>query len=145
DMYPKGGQMLHTMRQIVDDDAKWRGILRGLNETFRHQTVMGAQIEQYISEKSGVNFQKVFDQYLRTANVPCFEYRIDGDTLHYRWANVVPGFDMPVRVTLDWPRYTTIRPTESWQKTPVRVPRPSEFTVDVNYYVIPRAVAGGGR
>ena len=145
DMYPKGGQMLHTMRQIVDDDVKWRNILRGLNETFRHQTVMGAQIEQYISSQSGVNFQKVFDQYLRTANVPNFEYRIDGDTLHYRWGNVVSGFDMPVRVTLDWPRYSVIRPTESWQKVRVRVPRPSEFTVDVNYYVTPREVTASGR
>ncbi len=41
DMYPKGGNMLHTIRQIVDDDEKRRGILRGLNRTFRHQAVMG--------------------------------------------------------------------------------------------------------
>ena len=145
DMYPKGGQMLHTMRQIVDDDAKWRGILRGLNETFRHQTVTGAQVEQYISAQSGVNFQKVFDQYLRTAKVPKFEYRIDRDTLHYRWSNVVSGFDMPLRVTLQWPQYTIIRPTEAWQKAPIRVPRSSDFAVDVNFYVVPTEVATGGR
>ena len=30
-MYYKGGNMLHMIRQIVDDDEKWRGILRGLN------------------------------------------------------------------------------------------------------------------
>src|SRR5205823_8460541 len=27
DMYYKGGNMLHTIRQIVGDDAKWRSIL----------------------------------------------------------------------------------------------------------------------
>ena len=32
DMYYKGGNMLHTIRQIIGDDAKWRGILRGLNQ-----------------------------------------------------------------------------------------------------------------
>jgi aminopeptidase N len=145
DMYPKGGQMLHTMRQIIDDDAKWRGILRGLNDRFRHQTVMGSQIEDYISTQSGVNFQKVFDQYLRTANVPTFEYRIEGDTLHYRWSNVVRGFDMPLRATLDWPKYSVIRPTETWQKIVVRLPRPADFRVDVNYYVVPRDVTASAR
>ena len=108
DMYPKGGEMLHTIRQIVNDDEKWRGILRGLNQTFWHQTVMGKQVEDYISTQAGVDFGKVFDQYLRTTMIPTFEYRIAGDTLSYRWANVVPGFDMPVRVTLDWPTMTLV-------------------------------------
>jgi len=39
DKYYKGGNMLHTIRQLVDDDERWRQILRGLNETFRHRIV----------------------------------------------------------------------------------------------------------
>ena len=35
---------------MVDDDEKWRGILRGLNREFYHQTVTTQQIEQYISQ-----------------------------------------------------------------------------------------------
>jgi hypothetical protein len=42
DMYPKGGNMLHTIRNIINDDAKWLSILRGLNSRFlasdRHDT-----------------------------------------------------------------------------------------------------------
>jgi aminopeptidase N len=140
DMYPKGGNMLHTIRQIVNDDARWRGILRGLNRTFRHRTVMGAEIEAYISREAGVDLDKVFDQYLRTAKVPVLEYRIEADTLHYRWRDVVPGFDMPLRVTLEWPTLTVIRPTEAWQKIAVRVPSPGNFRVDENFYVIARRV-----
>jgi aminopeptidase N len=145
DMYPKGGNMLHTMRQIVDDDAKWRGILRGLNQTFRHQTVMGRQVERHISEQAGVDFGRVFDQYLRTATIPTFEYRIVGDTLHYRWATVVPGFDMPLRVTLDWPHLTLVRPTETWQRAKVRLPNPTDFRVDPNFYVLPVQADGDTR
>src|SRR5438132_240723 len=63
DMYDKGGNMLHTIRQLVDDDARWRGILRGLNKTFWHQTVTGKQVEDYISRQSGINLGKVFDEY----------------------------------------------------------------------------------
>ncbi|MDZ4329200.1 MAG: M1 family metallopeptidase, partial [Flavobacterium sp.] len=54
DMYPKGGNMLHTLRQIVNDDEKWRGILRGLNSTFYHQTVTTKQIEDYLSQQVGI-------------------------------------------------------------------------------------------
>src|SRR5690349_24157 len=140
DMYPKGGEMLHTIRQLVNDDEKWRGILRGLNQTFWHQTVMGKQVEDYISAQAGVNFSKVFDQYLRTVMIPTFEYRIARDTLSYRWVNVVPGFDMPIRVTLDWPTWTLVRPTEQWQTARVKLANPTDFRVDENFYVVPKAV-----
>ena len=140
DMYPKGGEMLHTIRQLVNDDEKWRGILRGLNQTFWHQTVMGKQVEDYITQQAGMNLGKVFDQYLRTTLVPTFEYRIAGDTLSYRWANVVPGFDMPIRVTLDWPTWTLVRPTEQWQTATVHLGNPTDFRVDENFYVVPKRV-----
>jgi aminopeptidase N len=141
DMYPKGGNMLHTIRQIVGDDEKWRGILRGLNKTFWHQTVMGTQIEDYISKQAGVNLTKVFDQYLRTVRIPVFEYRIEGNTLSYRWSDVVPGFDMPLSVKTSAAAFTMIRPTEAWQTTTVRLGDPSDFVVDRNFYVIPRALS----
>jgi aminopeptidase N len=140
DMYPKGGEMLHTIRQIVGDDAKWRDILRGLQRTFRHQTVMGRQIEEYVSRQAGIDLSKVFDQYLRTTMVPAFEYRLAGDTLVYRWANVVPGFDMPLRVTVSWPDLSVIHPTTSWQRARVKLPNATDFRVDQNFYVVPTPV-----
>jgi aminopeptidase N len=144
DMYPKGGNMLHTIRQIVSDDEKWRGILRGLNSTFWHQTVTGAQIEAYISEHAGVDLSKVFQQYLTTTQIPAFEYRVAGDTLSYRWADVVPGFDMPVKALLSDSGMTLLHPTESWQRAPLALANPQDFKVDPNFYVVPREVAATG-
>ena len=140
DMYPKGAAMLHTIRQLVDDDARWRDILRGLNRTFWHQTVTGRQIEQYMSQHAGRDLSRVFDQYLRTTKIPVLEYRIEGDTLAYRWADVVPGFDMRVKVTLDGPKLAWIRPTGSWQRARVRLPNASGFRVDPGFYVVARQV-----
>ena len=100
DMYYKGGNMLHTIRQIVNDDAHWRQILRGLNKTFYHQTVDGADIEKYLSDHAGRNLSKVFDQYLRDVRIPKLEYSFSKNSLKYRWTNVVPGFDMPVKIKL---------------------------------------------
>ena len=145
DMYPKGGNMLHTIRQIVGDDAKWREILRGLNSTFRHQTVTGRQIEEYISSRAGKDLSKVFQQYLTTTQVPVLEYRLDGRKLSYRWSGVVPGFDMPVRVMLSDGATLLLEPTEQWQTRTVRLEKPADFAVDQNYYVTAHEIAAAGR
>ncbi len=142
DMYPKGGNMLHTMRQIVNDEEQWRGILRGLNEAFWHQTVMGTDIQEYMSREAGIDLTKVFEQYLTTTDVPALEYRIEGNSLSYRWADVVPGFDMQVGVTLTDDGFAVIHPTEEWQTAELRLADPGEFKVDANYYVVAREVEG---
>jgi len=136
DMYDKGANMLHTIRQLVDDDARWRGIMRGLGRTFWHQTVSGKQIEDYLSSRSGINLSKVFDQYLRTTKVPTLEYELLGSKLTYRWSNVVPGFAVPVKVTTSPGKVTWIKPTESWKSTKVQLNRPEDFHVDENFYVV---------
>ncbi len=144
DMYYKGGNMLHTLRQVVNDDAKWRDILRGLNRTFRHRTVTTRQIEDYISGQAGIDLKPFFDQYLRTTKIPVLEYAVEGGTLRYRWTNAVPGFDMPVRVTLSPGRFTRIRPTETWQSVPIGLDAPQQFQVDPNFYVTARRVQAPG-
>jgi aminopeptidase N len=144
DMYYKGGNMLHTIRQIVHNDDTWRDILRGLNKTFWHQTVAGRQIEDYISQRAGVDLTKVFDQYLTTTMIPRLEYRISGSTLSYRWANVVAGFDMPVAVTLSDGAYTTIKPGTEWKTVKVTLSDPAGFKVDENYYVTAKNMGEGG-
>ena len=101
DMYYKGGNMLHTMRHIINDDTKWRKILRGLNEQFRHQTVHTDQIEDYISEQSGIAFDLFFDQYLRATEIPVVKYEINGNELTYYFDNVVEGFAFPVNAKIN--------------------------------------------
>ena len=143
DMYPKGGNMLLTIRTIIDDDATWRDILRGLNKTFYHQTVTGRQVEDYISREAGIDLSKVFAQYLTTTQIPVFEYRVQvaergGGMLSYHWANVVPGFDMPVRLNIPGLGTRTLRPTEAWQTLEVSSPRAAELSVDERFYVTAR-------
>ena len=136
DMYDKGANMLHTIRQLVNDDTRWRGILRGLGKTFGHQTVSSMQVEHYISRQSGLNLNKVFDQYLRETKIPVLEYKLEGPRLSYRWSNVVRGFAMPVKVTTSPGTFAWIRPTENWKTISVRLGRPEDFRVDENFYVV---------
>ncbi|MHA7830762.1 MAG: M1 family metallopeptidase [Flagellimonas sp.] len=98
DMYYKGANLLHTLRQLVDDDEKWRQMLRGINKEFYHQTVTTKQIEDYLSEKSGKDLSAFFDQYLRTTMIPTLEYKIDANTITYRYVDIVEDFDMPIKI-----------------------------------------------
>ncbi|WP_372935325.1 M1 family metallopeptidase [Seonamhaeicola sp.] len=101
DMYFKGANMLHTLRQLIEDDEKWRKILTGLNTTFYHQTVTTQQIENYLSEQTGIDLTEFFNQYLRTTKIPTLEYQIKGKTLKYRWTNIVDKFDMPIQIKIN--------------------------------------------
>ncbi len=132
DMYYKGGNMLHTIRQVINNDEKWRQILRGMNQAFYHQTVDGSQIEQYISKQSGLDFSKVFDQYLRDIRIPTLEYRISKNGITYRWSDVVAGFNMPVKVKINGKDHL-LKPTNKAQY--LKVKKPERLVVDRNYYV----------
>ncbi|GGW21877.1 M1 family metallopeptidase [Arenibacter certesii] len=133
DMYYKGANMLHTLRQLLEDDEKWRAILRGLNEEFYHQTVTTAQIEEYISQKAGIDLTQFFNQYLRTTQIPRLEYWADGHQLRFRYTNIVAGFDMPVKIRLngneEW-----VFPTAKW-KTISLDNEIKAISVDKNFYI----------
>jgi aminopeptidase N len=129
DMYYKGANLLHSLRQIINDDEKWRAILTGLNKDFYHQTISSKQVEEYISEKSGLELNSFWDQYLRTVKIPELEYSLSGKSLKYRYTNIVNGFDVPLILIInneeEW-----ISPTSEWQT--------KEFLSDLDSVLIKR-------
>jgi aminopeptidase N len=133
DMYYKGGNMLHTLRQIINDDEKWRGILRGLNKDFYHQVVKGSQIEEYLTEKTGINLKAFFDQYLRDIRIPVFEYFVKGNNLTFRWNNCVPGFTMPLKIYVSG-KETYITPKTAFTTIKLETEN-ADIKVDKGYYV----------
>ena len=133
DMYYKGGSMLHSLRQIINDDEKWRSILRGLNKDFYHQVVKGSQIENYLSEKTGLNLKPFFDQYLRDIRIPVFEYFIKGNNLTFRWNSCVPGFNMPLKIYVSG-KEKYLGPSTYFNTIKLDIEN-AEIKVDPGYYV----------
>ena len=133
DMYYKGANMLHTLRQIIDNDEKWRSILVGLNKDFYHQTVTTQQIENYIDKYFEIDLKPFFNQYLRTIKIPALDYKLENNNLLYKWSNVVDGFSIPIKVfinsTSQW-----IRPTSRWKKL-LSDKNINSFSVDNNFYI----------
>ena len=131
DMYYKGANMLHTLRQLVNNDQKWRQLLRGLNETFYHQTVTTQEIENYMSEFSGINLTAFFNQYLRDIRIPKLEYSIENNELSYRWNNVVESFEMPVEIKINQ-ETLWLYPTVDWKKMKINS---KQISIDRDYYI----------
>ena len=138
DMYYKGANMLHTIRQLVKNDEKWRQILRTLNSKFYHQTVTTQQIENCLAEESGLDLKGIFNQYLRTTKIPVLEYQVEGKKLHYKWTNTVKDFVMPIKIEVNginqW-----ITPSKEYQTLKLKS-KDSNIKVDNNFYVKVKAL-----
>ena len=138
DMYNKGGNMLHTLRQLIDNDEKWRLILRKMNADFYHQTVTTKQIENFLSKETGFNLNPFFNQYLRTIKIPTLEHTIENKTLKYRWTNTVANFEMPLKTSING-KEKWIYPTSNWKKLELTLAGTS-FLIDENFYVFTKKV-----
>jgi len=130
DMYYKGANILHTLRQIINNDTLWRSILTGLNQEFYHQTVTSAQIENYLSKATQRDLTPFFDQYLRTAQIPILEIKKSDNGYLYRFTNVVKDFTIPVRLYHRQKEYW-ITPTVEWKFDTIL----EDFQLDANFYV----------
>lgn len=136
DEYYKGGNMIHTIRQVIHDEGVFRKVMRGLNQNFYHQTVTALDIQNYINKISGIDFTPVFNQYLRSKNIPVLEYRFEDKNLSYRWTNCNGEFNMPVLVDINGQRW--LKPTTEWKKERIPNLTKPELQVDRNFYVIQR-------
>ncbi len=136
DMYYKGGNMLNMVRTIINDDAKWRDILRGLNKTFYHKTVTYNDIVDYINKEAGKNLSPIFDQYLHYKNIPILNFMSSRGKLYCRWISDVKDFNMPVRVRVKGGEYQFITPTTRFRPVELKDATKGNIEVDTfNYYI----------
>ncbi len=133
DMYTKGAAMIHTLRQVINDDGKFRNLLRDINKNFFHQTLSSEQLENYIMQETSLDLKGFFEQYLRTIKIPVIQYKIKKGKFRYRYKNTVPGFDIPVKFFVDNKEVWLI-PYQKWQKFKLPT-EASEVRLDENFYI----------
>jgi len=135
-MYYKGGNMLQTIRHSINNDEKWRSILRGLNKNFYHKTVTYNDITGYISQQSGKNLLPIFDQYLHTTEIPVVEFTELQGKLLAKWIAGARDFAMPLKIRVKGGDWQFIQPTKNF--TPVNIPGLNKANLEVdtfNYYI----------
>ena len=153
DTYFKGANMLHTLRNVIDNDALWFGILRGIQHDFRLKQVHTQDITSYISQKSGKNLTAFFNQYLKYPTPPqlnCVLTQTSRKQLELRvkWTANVADFAMPIKIAVEkdknkQPVYQTIQPTTEWQ-TLMLNGRIEDFTIATNLFYVLTDVKGKG-
>lgn len=139
DMYCKAANMLHIIRRTMDNDERFRGMLRGLNTTYYHATVTTQEVERFINKFSGIDFSTIFDQYLRTTQVPTIRYAFSDDStrVSVRWDSCVKGFALPICLG-EGANRRTLRFGEAWQTLRLASNERHWFTVgeiEKRYYV----------
>jgi len=140
DMYYKGSNMIQTIRNSIDDDSLFRKTLRNMNQEFFHKTVTTAEIENFISNTAGINFSKVFDQYLRNTNIPLLElsYQKEKGKLYYRWSNCVEGFNLKLHVKTDKEKFTIAAIDKAWNAIDISSEAAGLFNpaaIELKYYI----------
>jgi aminopeptidase N len=136
DMYFKGALFLNTLRNIVNDDAKWWKVVRDYFQRFKYQNILTEDVVQFFNAQLGQNLTPVFDQYLRRADLPTLELVFNDaeGTVSYRWKADERDFAMPIRVG-EAGKWITIRPTTGWavMKTPLKK---DAFVVATDLYYV---------
>jgi aminopeptidase N len=132
DIYNKGSNVIHMIRQLVDDDEKFRMLLRDISKTFYHKTVTTKQFESFISLTTGKDLTPFFNQYLRTIQIPKLEYKIKKNKFKYRYINCINGFNMPVKIKTS--NQFWIYPTTKW-KTIILEKTTEKIAIDRNFYI----------
>jgi aminopeptidase N len=141
DMYYKASNMLHTIRQLSDNDSIFRAMLIAMNTQYRHTTVTTQVIEEFMSTFLGISLNKVFDQYLRTTQIPVLEYKFEKESnsqkIFYRWAYCVDEFDMKIKIPVRKDTASWVHPSREWQSIVVNFPDSVAINQlwDPNFYV----------
>ena len=119
DMYFKGALMLHTLRNVIDDDELWFKILKGISTDFKYKTTNTKELTQYISKMAGQDLNYFFQQYLFHSSIPKLVYEIaENDkkyVLKYKWQADVKDFHMPIKIK-NGRTWITLEPTTAWQQ-----------------------------
>jgi aminopeptidase N len=139
DHYFKGAWMLHTLRHAINDDMKWWDLLRGFYDKHALSIATTEDFARYVNACTDEDYNAFFDQYLRYAELPTFEYELEEKGKHlklrYRWRAGAPGFAMPILVGRA-DEYTRVKPTSEWQETTLHNLRAKDFRVPLEYFLI---------
>ncbi len=135
DMYPKGALMLHTIRNIINNDQKWWDLLLKYSETYRHKIIDTETVLQFFNKETGLDFTTVFYQYLRTTSIPELELRISNKHLEYKWNATETNFDMPVDIS-NADKKIRINPTTTWKKSDFKIKKLDQINVADNLFYV---------
>lgn len=114
DHYYKGAWMLHTLRNVINSDPVFFGMLRDFYQEHQRSIVSTSQVIDYFSNYTEKDLAPFFAQYLEHPEVPVLELRKQGQNVEYRWRVAVKNFNYPVAVFIG-KEPVRLDATQQWQ------------------------------
>lgn len=139
DNYYKGSWVLHTLRNTLNDDAKWFDLLRQFYKKYSHSIINSDTFITFVNKYTQRDYTSFFKQYLTYPSIPTFEYRLKKKgkklIIEYRWNADVEDFKMPIKIgTKD--NYVMVLPADEWQMITLRKILPEDFKVATDLFLV---------
>jgi len=138
DMYQKASLMLHTLRSVIDNDSLWFALIEGISYEFKHKTIDGVDVINYINLMIKRDLSSFFNQYLYNKNLPVLEYKIQSNgtdySLMYRW-DAINDFKMRIQVN-NGNNNIWITPNDSWKKLSLELIDIKDFSIRKDLFFI---------
>jgi aminopeptidase N len=141
DMYYKGAWILHTLRNAIDDDKVFFGILKGFYQKNTIRNVKTEDFINYVNTATKKDFTAFFHQYLYVPQVPIFQYKIEKKSrkdicVYYKWKAEVENFDMPIKIG-NPANFQTVTPsTKEWKKVILKNTSEKDFDIATQLFLI---------
>jgi aminopeptidase N len=138
DMYQKASLMLHTLRSVIDNDSLWFALIEGISYEFKHKTIDGVDVINYINLMIKRDLSTFFNQYLYNKNLPVLEYKIQSNgtdySLMYRW-DAINDFKMRIQVN-NGNNNIWITPNDSWKELSLELIDIKDFSIRKDLFFI---------
>ena len=147
--YKKGAAVVHMLRYLLQDDAKFFRALQTYQRTYAGRTARTRDLQQVMEQEAGRSLQYFFDQWFRGEGYPTFAVRWNqtGGTLYLQatetvsMPTVTPFFDTDVDYRLQFTDGSTrtVRLRQSQPVTGLALPetRPiSSIQVDPDQWIL---------
>jgi len=122
DIYYKGANMIHSLRNLVADDELWFATLRNFTSRFKHQITNTKEVVSFFNSELGKDYSPFFEQYLYYKEIPVLQLRKKGKRVEARWKVFAKNFEMPVElVFIESENVYRINLNSDWIKTDLRV------------------------
>ena len=112
DSYNKGAWAMHTLRHVVNNDNLWWDTIKTFAKEYAKSNVNTKDFISHVENKTKMRLNYFFDQYFFDKRVPTLQYFQAGNQFHYRWADTVSDFAMPINIEINGQEKRIIPKTE---------------------------------
>jgi aminopeptidase N len=143
DVYMKGALVLHTLRNILNDDTLFFNIIKTFYKTYAYKIVTTDDFVNIVSSSTGKDYSWFFRQYLYDRICPRLEYRfifnpnLKSNELYYRWGNINNDFPLPIKVIAGSDTRIII-PSNNFKKIDLQSASEIEINPDNSYIALKR-------